>query len=745
MKKKILGIFVCTLLIVIAVLPVSGINNIFKYKKDDLEKLDYEDSFINECFNENEIINGNNGIGPLSVYVEQECHWDGSIPGTNLSAYKNVMSPAMVADLNKDGSPEIIFNSYSGTARDYGDDGVLRAINWDDTTNTLSNVFPTPANSPNKENRTSPISTPAIGDIDRDINGYPEIVVPKTREDDTSWTHYLLAFNHNGKWIWTSDRVDISISASPAIANLDCSGNPEIVVGDYVFDYKGNLIATGGFGKGMYVSCVADVDLDGKPEVVAGNTVYEYNGGTGTLNVDYINSSLPDGFTAIGNFDSDLEAEIVLVELSATPVMYLLEHNYETKWGPIALAGGRGAGPPTVEDFNGDGNLEIGVATAFNYSVYSHTGTLLWKLDIDDRSSGGTSSTVFDLNADGIMDVIYNDEKNMYIMDGNTGSVQWTTPNPSFTNIELPVVADVDNDGEAEIVAVSNPYNDPMKGVRVFGGNYTWDCARKIWNQYSYHITNINDFAGVPVVETNNWFFFNNYRVQQLCTSLEGNFTKEDDVDEGECVNPCDYINYTICIYTDAALNNVWIHDVLPVGTAFVSASHGGYYNSNTGIHWNLGNIPAHSSICVTLKVIVLVDTDPGTIIHNVAELIGNGRFLAIAEEFTPVCEGCCIEIVNITQIIGVTRPNERGICATIRNNCSYKVTNLDWSISWQGGIIFPPGVTGTIPSLEPGEEVKVCTGLLFGMGNTQITVKAGCAEAKKEGFAFLFWVLGLK
>src|SRR5262249_33960725 len=79
-------------------------------------------------------------------------------------------------------------------------------------------------------------------------------------------------------------------------------------------------------------------------------------------------------------------------------------------------------------------------------------------------------------------------------------------------------------DGKAEIVAVANDNCGlgPQRGVFVFGdANDNWVATRQIWNEHSYHITNINDDATVPRIEQNNWLFpadkpFNNYRQNVL-------------------------------------------------------------------------------------------------------------------------------------------------------------------------------------------------------------------------------------
>lgn len=119
-----------------------------------------------------------------------------------------------------------------------------------------------------------------------------------------------------------------------------------------------------------------------------------------------------------------------------------------------------------------------------------------------DLSSSRTGSTVFDLNGDGKVEVLYGDELNLRVYDGTNGNPLYTIPNSSGTLWEYPVVADVDGDGSADIVAVApsaalnGVMTNPMVpsnvggGVRVFsspaaGGK--WVSTRPLWNQYTYY------------------------------------------------------------------------------------------------------------------------------------------------------------------------------------------------------------------------------------------------------------------
>jgi hypothetical protein len=85
--------------------------------------------------------------------------------------------------------------------------------------------------------------------------------------------------------------------------------------------------------------------------------------------------------------------------------------------------------------------------------VCLHNG---WQRVTEDDSSRVTSSSVFDFNGDGAAEVVYNDECFFRIYDGITADVLFKNNSPSRTRIENPVIADVDNDGNAEIVFPSN-------------------------------------------------------------------------------------------------------------------------------------------------------------------------------------------------------------------------------------------------------------------------------------------------
>ena len=124
------------------------------------------------------------------------------------------------------------------------------------------------------------------------------------------------------------------------------------------------------------------------------------------------------------------------------------------------------------------------------------------------------AGTAFDFLGDGVAEAMYADETTMWMLDGMTGMVVLSKPRSSWTNIEYPVVVDVDNDGSAEILAVSNNYNGmTAPTIEVFRDEEDrWIQPRRIWNQHTYHVTNVNEDGTIPDVEPPSWQLLNTYR-----------------------------------------------------------------------------------------------------------------------------------------------------------------------------------------------------------------------------------------
>lgn len=426
-----------------------------------------------------------------------------------LPQYDQVMSAPVVVpleDTNGDGKidqndiPSVVFNTYRGTS--YTGDGVLRAVSGSDG-HELWTVS-------NSSYRTFALGSPAAADLNGD--GIVEIIVPKNGGG-------LLLFDHNGTFIGQG-------STSPgwggaAIVDMDGDGHPEIIAGNTVLNGSGTLRWRGsGFG-GAHpsmgtgpLSIVADINLDGKPEVIAGAAAYSNTGQR-----LWQNSVAGDGFTAVANFNGDPYPEIVVISNGR---LSLLNHLGTILWGPVILPGGGNGGAPTIADLDGDGSPEIGVAGSSRYAVFKADGSLLWTANIVDASSNVTGSSVFDFDGDGQAEVVYADEWFLRIFRGRDGAVLFETPNTSGTAYELPVVVDVDSDQHADIVVAANQLyrllgrtlEPGVTGIRVYtDANNSWVNTRKIWNQHSYHITNINDDGTVPAVEANSWQTHNTYRL----------------------------------------------------------------------------------------------------------------------------------------------------------------------------------------------------------------------------------------
>lgn len=152
--------------------------------------------------------------------------------------------------------------------------------------------------------------------------------------------------------------------------------------------------------------------------------------------------------------------------------------------GIVAAHGERGPARATrrrrrwVHDMDGDDQPEYAVSSATAYAVYEADASILWQAVVSDLS-GLAGGTAFDFLGSGIAQAMYGDENNL-LFDGS-GMTLFQSPRGSLTLIEYPVVADVDDDGSAEIVVTSNSANSPAVQV-VRDIEDRWIQARRIWN-----------------------------------------------------------------------------------------------------------------------------------------------------------------------------------------------------------------------------------------------------------------------
>jgi len=425
----------------------------------------------------------------------------------------NVVATPMVANLtddNHDGVvdgrdiPDIIVPRHNGGQLS---GGILVALSGDDGHILFEAGAP---------HEIAALAEIAVGDLDGD--GPVEIVAAHADG------RHLICFEHDGTLKWISDQHNLpgrlDSGGAISLADLDQDGIPEIVIGASVYDAQGHFLADGrdlggtsGFSYYSAISAVADIDLDGTPEIIAGPTVYRLE--NRQLKIVWHREDLLDGFVGIANLDEDEYGEIVLV---ARGNVYTLNHDGSDVIGwqqPVKLEGLGYGGAPTIADLDGDGRPEIGLAGRSRYYVLKDGG-ILWSSPTVDYSSETTGSTAFDFEGDGRMEIVYRDEQYLRVYRGTDGKVLLQEAVRSGTATELPVVVDVDGDGNAEIVVTSSGFPG---GVIVFGDrNDSWVSTRTIWNQHSYHITNVNDDGTIPRYERPSWLDSNTYRLNALPT-----------------------------------------------------------------------------------------------------------------------------------------------------------------------------------------------------------------------------------
>jgi hypothetical protein len=414
----------------------------------------------------------------------------------------NITIP-VVGDLDNDGIPEAVATKLNTNTN--------ALVIFDTQTGAVKQTINASTGGDNSYN-----SGIVLADIDND--GSPEIIYP-------SGNHFVYCYETDGTLIWTSNTVVTTAWATVAtVADLNQDGLAEVLAGAYILNGQdGTLMgtlsssygATGGqAGIGDFANPVA---VDALPtsfctvcdglEIVAGNTVYTVDINTTTntasVNAEVVIVGEPDGLTSVADWNKDgILDGIVTHTVGNQARLYVWNLQTGALIGTTGnlnrggFSGTIGVSTATVADIDNDGLLESSFILNQRLLTIENDFSVKWDVTNSDRS-GSTGTTLYDFNGDGNLELVYRDETLLRIFDAATGTVQASIPCTSGTGTERPIVADIDGDGQTEILCTCNGFVSGY--LTAFGSSGApWMPARPLWNQYQYFSANINDDLSVP-------------------------------------------------------------------------------------------------------------------------------------------------------------------------------------------------------------------------------------------------------
>jgi len=334
------------------------------------------------------------------------------------------------------------------------------------------------------------------------------------------------AVDHTGRELWTATTSVGTGYPQATVADIDGDGSAEVIADNLVLDgatgaLLHNLSISGGIP--YRLPAVGDIDLDGNQEIILGNTVY---GADGRVRWTSSISGSYGHWSAILNADSDPEAEVAMIGGGSLAI-----YDHDGTQRVNVRAGGSQPGAPCVADFDGDGDAEIAWGSSSTLNMYELDGRSMWSASVDD-SSGLASCSGYDVDGDGIFEVLFADQNTFHIFDGASGTLLYSQGgHASGTLWEYPAIADMDNDGSAEVVIGSNNYSfSGWTGITVFGhAGDGWMKSGNTWHTHDFAVTNILSDGTVPASPEPWWQTYNVYRarpaVDTAATDLQVSIT----------------------------------------------------------------------------------------------------------------------------------------------------------------------------------------------------------------------------
>ncbi|MGB9596509.1 MAG: FG-GAP-like repeat-containing protein, partial [Candidatus Poribacteria bacterium] len=326
-------------------------------------------------------------------------------------------------------------------------------------------------------------TSPAIYDIDGDSFG--EIVF--TADD------VVYVWNHDGRYVpgWHL-RLDSSIIASPSIGDIDGDKNPEIIVGTtggmlYVFKPNGLLVKGYPIDLGSTIRstpALADIDGDSLTDIVVCSDegyVFAYKGNGDTIEGFplYIGGQI---YTSpiLGDIDNDGNIEIIVA--NGNGLLYVFRKNGDLVSGFPVWVENPIFSSPVIGDIDGDGSsLEIVVCTRDGtIYVFKNNGDIMNGFPISVTDRVYSSPALCDIDGNGDIEIIiatstglgYTGLVYAFNRFGEKADTRFPLRISGNITDSSPAVADIDGDGDIEIIVGSCRYWDGTGGQL-----HIWDLS----------------------------------------------------------------------------------------------------------------------------------------------------------------------------------------------------------------------------------------------------------------------------
>jgi hypothetical protein len=219
---------------------------------------------------------------------------------------------------------------------------------------------------------------------------------------------------------------------------------------------------------GYSLAAAADVNGDGKLDLILTsyptlNLAVMLGNGNGTFQSPILSPGVSFGF--LGDFNLDGKPDVAFTAFGSSDLVYISLGNGDGSFQPPKqFFAGSATGSVVAADFNGDGKLDVAVASLSGIAVLLGNGDgTLQAADFVVKTPEYAQVATADVNGDGKADLIFQET----VLLGNGDGTFKTILQPQVTAGE---VADINSDGKLDLV-VTQPANNTSISVNVLLGN----------------------------------------------------------------------------------------------------------------------------------------------------------------------------------------------------------------------------------------------------------------------------------